>query len=51
MDEDSKISIIKRIKLEQVRLRQRQQPSVKDTKLEKRKKKLARQYWDVVKKA
>ncbi len=48
MDEDTKVAEIKRIKLEQARLRHTQNPSVNDRKLAKRKQKLKQQYWKVV---
>ncbi len=48
MDEDIKVAEIKKIKLEQTRLRHTQNPSVNDRKLAKRKQKLRTQYWKVV---
>ncbi len=49
MDEESKVADIKRIKLEQTRLRHAQNPSVNDRKLAKRKQKLKQEYWKIVK--
>ncbi len=49
MDEETKIAEIKRIKLEQTKLRHAQNPSVHDRKLAKRKQKLKQEYWKIVK--
>ncbi len=48
MNEDNKVADIKRIKLEQTRLRHAQNPFVKDRKLAKRKQKLRTEYWKIV---
>ncbi len=49
MAEESKIADIKKIKLEQTRLRHVQNPSVHDRKLAKRRQKLKQAYWKIVK--
>lgn len=49
MDIESQTADIKRIKLEQTRLRHTQNPSVYDRKLAKRKMKLKQAYWKIVK--